>query len=270
MNEPNSSVANSGYLLDNRALETEQRFDSLAALFNPVTFRHLEMLGISEGWHCWEVGVGGPSVPRWLAARVAPSGHVLATDIDVRWAQEIGGDRVEVRRHDVANDDPPAAAFDLVHARLVLIHVPMREQALERMIAALRPGGWLLVEDFDPAMQRFACPDAYGPEQRLANKVRDGFRRLLAERGADLEFARRLPRLLRAAGLVEVQADAYIPLALPAGVELEKANVNQVRDQLIARGHATVGEIEEYLTALEARRLDVATAPLISVWGRHQ
>ena len=62
MNEPNLPVANIGYLLDNRALETEQRFDSLAALFNPVTFRHLETLGISQGWHCWEVGVGGPSV----------------------------------------------------------------------------------------------------------------------------------------------------------------------------------------------------------------
>jgi len=270
MNEPKPPVASSGYLLDNRALETEHRFDSLAALFNPVTFRHFEMLGIAEGWHCWEVGVGGPSVPLWLAERVAPAGHVLATDIDIRWAQEIGSDFVEVRRHDVANDDPPAEAFDLVHARLVLIHVPQREQALERMVAALRPGGWLLVEDFDPAMQRFACPDAYGPEQRLANKVRDGFRSLLVERGADLEFARRLPRLFRGAGLVEVHADAYIPLALPAGVELEKANVNQVRDQLIAGGHATVGEIEEYLTALEARRLDVATAPLISVWGRHQ
>jgi SAM-dependent methyltransferase len=267
MHEPNLSGGQSGYLLDNRALETEHRFDSLAALFNPVTFRHLEMLGISEGWRCWEVGVGGPSVPRWLAERVAPSGHVLATDIDVRWAQEIGSDHVEVRRHDVADDDPPEGPFDLVHARLVLIHVPQRERALEHMVAALRPGGCLLVEDFDPAMQRLACPDAYGPEQQLANKVRDGFRSLLVERGADLEFARRLPRLFRAAGLVEVEADAYIPLALPAGVELEKANVHQVRDQLIAGGHATNDEIETYLTALEAHRLDVATAPLLSVWG---
>src|ERR1700704_3941164 len=117
-------VGDSAYLLDNRAREAEQRFDSLSALFNPVTFRHIEMLGIGEGWRCWEVGVGGPSVPQWLAEHVGPSGHVLATDIDVRWAQEIGDDQVEVRRHDVANDDPPAEAFDLVHARLVLIHLP--------------------------------------------------------------------------------------------------------------------------------------------------
>ena len=50
---------------------------------------------------------------------MAPSGHVLATDIDVRWAKRIGGEHIEVRRHDVANDDPPEGAFDLVHALLV-------------------------------------------------------------------------------------------------------------------------------------------------------
>ena len=74
------------------------------------------------------------------------------------------------------------------------------------MAGALRRGGWLLIEDFDPTMQPFACPDDHGPKQQLANKVRDGFRVLLARRGADLEFGRRLPRLLRDAGLVDVAA----------------------------------------------------------------
>ena len=106
------------------------------------------MLGIREGWRCWEVGVGGPSVPQWLSARVGPSGHVLATDIDVSWASQVAGGNIDVRRHDVAVDDPPADAFDLVHARLVLIHVPQRDQALRRMVASVRAGGWLLIEDF--------------------------------------------------------------------------------------------------------------------------
>jgi SAM-dependent methyltransferase len=267
MTEP-APVGDSAYLLDNRAHEAEQRFDSLSELFNPVTFRHVEMLGIGEGWRCWEVGVGGPSVPQWLSARVGPSGHVLATDIDVSWASPIAGGNIDVRRHDVAADDPPTEVFDLVHARLVLIHVTQREQALMRMVASMRPGGWLLVEDFDPAMQPHGCPDEYGPEQVLANKVRAGFRVLLAQRGADLEFGRRLPRLLRDAGLVDVAADAYMPLALAAGTELEKANVNQVRDGLIAGGHASADEIDRHLAALESGRLDVTTPPLISAWGR--
>ena len=265
MPEPESP---GGYLLDNRASEAEQRFDSLAALFDPVTFRHFETLGISDGWNCWEVGAGGTSVLRRLAERVGSSGRVLATDLDTRWAAPAAGGIVEVRRHDVADDDPPEGPFDLVHARLVLIHVPLREQALQRMAATLAPGGWLLIEDFDPGMQPLACPDAYGPEQQLANKVRAGFRLLLAQRGADLELGRRVPRLMRGAGLVEVTADAYLALASPASIELEKANVKQVRDELLAGGHATADEVAAYLQCLDSGTIDIATAPLISTWGR--
>ena len=255
-------------MFDNRSSEAGRRFDSLAELFNPVTIRHFDALGIAAGWHCWEVGVGGPSVPEWLSSRVGPSGHVLATDIDVTWTHSLDGGNVEVRQHDVASDEGPPGVFDLVHARLVLIHVPQREVALERMAGALRPGGWLLIEDFDPAMQPLACVDIVGPDQQLANKVRAGVRALLAQRGADLEFGRRLPRLLREAGLAEVAADAFMPLALTAGSELEKANVNQVRESLIAGGHVTADEIDNHLRALDAKRLDVTTAPLISAWGR--
>ncbi|HEY0530993.1 MAG TPA: class I SAM-dependent methyltransferase [Actinoplanes sp.] len=53
------------------------------------------------------------------------------------------GGGYEVRRHDVAADPPPEpGTFDLVHARLVLVHVPDRARALATMAAALRPGGW--------------------------------------------------------------------------------------------------------------------------------
>ena len=266
--EPPLSSADTGYLFDNRASEAGQRFDSLAELFNPVTFRHLEALGIAAGWHCWEVGVGGTSIPEWLSSRVGPSGHVLATDIDVAWSQPLDAGNVEVRQHDVAADDAPQGVSIVVHARLVLIHIPQRDLALKRMARALRPGGWLLIEDFDPAMQPLACVDVVGLEQRLANKVRAGVRALLAQRGADLELGRRLPRLLREAGLVSVAADAFMPLALTAGSELETANVNQVREGLIAGGHVTAEEIDTHLQAVEAGRLDVTTAPLISAWGR--
>ena len=262
------SSSESGYLLDNRASDAGQRFDSLSALFNPVTFRHLDALGVAAGWRCWEVGVGGPSLPEWLSSRVGSSGHVLATDIDVTWTEHVAGGNVEIRQHDVAADEAPEGDFDLVHARLVLIHVPQRAVALERMVGALRPGGWLVIEDFDPTVQPLACIDVVGPEQELANKIRAGFRALLAQRGADLEFGRRLPRLLRDAGLVDVAADAFMPVALPAGSELETANVKQVREGLIAGGYVTAEEIDTHLRAVDAGRLDVTTPPLVSAWGR--
>src|SRR5450755_2393890 len=258
------------YLLDNKQAEAGQRFGALSALFSPSTFRHLERLGISPGWRVWEVGAGGPSVPGWLAARVGPDGYVLATDIDTSWLE--GGDAAgyDVRRHDVGTEPAPADGLDLVHARLVLVHVPDRERAIDSMIAALRPGGWLLLEEADPGLQELACPDAWGAPQLLANQLKRAFRVLLAERGADLAFGRTLPRRLRAAGLTHVEPDAYFPMGGPACSELERATVEQIRDGLVARGLATDAEIDQHLASVAAGQLDLATSPMVSAWGQRR
>ncbi|MFE3738233.1 class I SAM-dependent methyltransferase [Streptomyces sp. NPDC059134] len=257
-----------GYLLDNRRSEAGIRFGALSELFDPVTFRHVDRLGITAGMRCWEVGAGGPSVPLGLAERVGPGGAVVATDLDVSWTREVAGGVIEVIRHDVAAEPPPPGAFDLVHARLVLVHVTDRAEALRRMVRALRPGGALLLEDADPGLQPLLCPDESGPEQRLANRLRSGFRALMAARGADLAYGRTLPRLLREAGLDDVRADAYFPVTSPACAVLEAATVRQIRGLLVAEGLATDEEIDRHLANVTAGRLDLATAPMVSAWGR--
>ncbi|MER6124701.1 methyltransferase domain-containing protein [Streptomyces sp. NPDC001795] len=257
-----------GYLLDNRQAEAGRRFDALSALFDPTTFRHIESLGIGLGWRCWEVGAGGTSVISWLAKKVGPTGKVVATDIDTSWAASAARPPIEIRTHDVGAEEPPGEDFDLVHARLVLVHVTDRDRALRSMIKALRPGGRLLVEDADPQLQPLSSPDEYGPEQQLANRLRKGFRALLAERGADLSYGRRLPRLLREAGLERVEADAYFPIASPACADLESATVRQIRDELVSTGLATNEEIDRHLSHVASGAMDLATAPMISAWGR--
>jgi len=254
------------YLLDNQQVEAGQRFDALSVLFNPSTFRHTRALGLTAGWRVWEVGAGSPSVPAHFAAQVGPEGHVLATDIDTSW---LGGEQAtyEVRRHDVGLEPPPGC-FDLVHARLVLVHVAQRGQALASMVAALKPGGWLLLEEADPALQPLVCPDESGAEQELANRMKHGFRRLLAERGVDLAYGRKLPRLLRDAGLAQVQSDAYFPIGGQACTELERATIEQVRDRMIAAGIASETELEQHLSNVMSGRLDLATSPMVSAWGR--
>ncbi|WP_432832374.1 class I SAM-dependent methyltransferase [Dactylosporangium sp. CA-092794] len=259
-------TASGAYLLDNAQREAGDRFGAFAELFDPATFRRLDALGIAPGWRCWEVGAGGPSVPARLAARVGPAGRVLATDIDTAWLSEGAG--YEVLRHDVGVEPAPGDGFDLVHARLVLVHVPRRDAALAAMVAALRPGGWLLVEEADPALQPLACLDESGPEQRLANKLKRDFRTLMAQRGADLAFGRTLPGRLRAAGLTEIAADGYFPVTGPACDRLERATVEQIRGRLTAAGLATDEEIDRHLASVAAGRLDLATSPMISAWGR--
>ena len=250
------------YLLDNQQSSAGDRFAALATLFNPATFRHITALGLTGSWRCWEVGAGGPSVPSWLAAR---AGYVLATDIDVSWLPDSS---FEIRRHDVGVDPPPAGGFDLIHARLVLVHVPQRDAALAAMVSALRPGGWLLLEEADPSLQPLVCPDESGPAQRLANKLKHDFRTLMAARGADLAYGRTLPRILRSAGLLNVEADAYFPMTGPACTLLEQATIAQIRGQLVTAGLATDAEIDEHLANVATGALDLATSPMVSAWGR--
>jgi SAM-dependent methyltransferase len=258
-------VAPKRYLLDNQQAEAGERFDALAELFNPSTFRRMDALGLSRGWRVWEVGAGGPSVPSWIAAQT--QSYVLATDIDTAW---LDGENAsfDVRCHDIGTDPAPEHLFDLVHARLLLVHVPERENALSTMVGALRPGGWLFVEEADPGLQPLVCPDDFGPEQHLANTLKHAFRSLLSQRGVDLSFGRTLPRLLRAAGLLDVQSDAYFPMGGPACNALESATILQIRERLISGGLATPEEIEEHLENISSGRLDLATSPMVSAWAR--
>lgn len=255
-----------GYLLDNRQVEAGRRFAALSELFDAVTFAHMARLGVGDGWRCWEAGAGGASVAGWLAARVGDAGDVLATDIDLSWVPGDAPFRTAV--HELGRDPLPASDFDLVHARLLLVHVTDRERGLADLVRAVRPGGWLLLEEADTALQPLVCPDEVGEAEELANRLKSGFRRLMAGRGVDLALGRRLPRLLRTAGLVDVGADAYFPLSSPATAVLEVATVEQIRERLLQAGLASAGEIEQHLENVRAGRLDVATPPLVSSWGR--
>jgi SAM-dependent methyltransferase len=244
-----------GYLLDNARAEAGERFVWLADLFDGVTRGHFGRLGVRAGSRCWEVGAGGPA------------GHVLATDIDPSWLK--AGDGYEVRQHDVAADPPPEpGTFDLVHARLVLVHVPDRARSLATMAAALRPGGWLLAEDADTALQPLACLDDSGPAQRRANRLRDAVRELMTRRGADMRYGRTLPRALREAGLADVAASGFFPVGGLACDRLEAATIRHVRGELLAPGLADDAEIDAHLAAIYAGELDLTLAPLVSAWGR--
>ncbi|MHB8681557.1 MAG: methyltransferase domain-containing protein [Acidimicrobiales bacterium] len=258
---------NGGYLLANAAEGAARRLEVLSEIFDPWTRRHLDHVGLGPGWRCWEVGAGGPSLVAWLAERVGETGLVLATDIDTR-ALGTWGPPVQVLAHDVATDSPPEGPFDLVHARLVLVHVAERERALANMVSTLRPGGWLVLEEADPALQPLACIDPVTAEEQLANTVRAGFRTLMAGRDVDLAFGRTLPRRLRGAGLTDVGAESYFPVSLPACRDLELATMTVIGPRLVEEGVLSSDDVDRHVANVAAGRLDLAQPPLITAWGR--
>src|SRR3954469_12894650 len=258
------------YLFDNDARKAGGRSGALGSLFDPVTFRHLDDLGIGAGQRCWEVGAGGGSVVQWMANRVGPSGFVWATDLDVRWLKtNLQQPNVRISRHDLMRDDVLEDRFDAVHERLVLVHIPETIRAVERMVSALQPGGWLLVEDFDSEIGDGGFVDAYADVATLSSSIALAVRTLLNMRGADTALGSKLPHLLRAAGLVDVRADAYKAIEFgDAPRELIRANVVQVRDQLVERGLVAPDDLDRYIERLQDPSLRLTSPTLVSAWGR--
>jgi SAM-dependent methyltransferase len=260
--------ANSIYALDNAGKQAPARFDALAAMYDPVTIRHLENRGVSPGWHCLEIGGGGGSIAAWLAARVGPRGRVLVTDIDPRFLESLQVPNLEVRRHDIVNDPLPEAAFDLIHSRLVLLHLPEREKALTRMVAALKPGGWLVDEEFDASSM--PPNPAVNPGEVLL-KTLTASRQVMQDRGADDRgFARRLFSLMKANGLVQVAAEAYLSIwdfGSP-GLSLLRANFEQLRSNMIDAGYITKEEFDEDLKRLDDPNFMMPSPIMWTAWGR--
>ena len=137
------------YALDQSWYAERDRLTSLTALYDEGTVDLAVRLGLGPGWRCADVAAGTGTVARLFAERVGPGGRVLAVDVDTRFLEPLATDVVEVAQADVTVTPLPHGSFDLVHARLLLEHLPVRDRLLRELAAAVRPGGWLLVEDFD-------------------------------------------------------------------------------------------------------------------------
>ncbi len=133
-----------GYTLPHDLTGERQRLALMSALLDPMERAHIERLGVKPGWRCLELGAGNASISWIMAELVAPSGHVVASDIDVRYMADIKVAGLEVRRLDVTTDAIEHEACDFVVARALLHHLPDRKSALKRMVEAVKPGGVIL------------------------------------------------------------------------------------------------------------------------------
>src|SRR5437660_10611052 len=188
------------YLLDNAGREAPARFGALSAMFDTGTIRHLEERGVARGWQCWEVGGGGGSIATWLARRVGLAGRVLATDIDPRFLETLKVPNLAVRRHDIGSDPLAEETFDLIHARLVLVHLPQWRKVLQRLISVLKPGGWLLDEEFD---SESVPPEPSTSPGEICLTTDEAMAQLMRDRGFDRYYGRLLFVRFRALGLTE-------------------------------------------------------------------
>jgi len=256
-----------GYVFDNAEQQAQQRMAALPALYDPGTIRHLTQLGVGEGWRCLEIGAGGGTIARWLSERVGPTGRVLATDLDTRFLENLRLPNVEVRKHNIESDPLPQNAFDLIHLRLVLVHLLSRDRVLQALVGALRSGGWLLAEEFDSLSM---TPDASVNPAETSLEADVVFREVMVARGLDLRYGRLLPSRFRQIGLVDVGAEGRVPLWRGGGYGgiLMRANLEQLREDILATGRITQDQFERDLARLDDEEFVRPSSVMWAAWGR--
>jgi ubiquinone/menaquinone biosynthesis C-methylase UbiE len=256
-----------GYAYDHAWKEERVRLAGLESALDPGTREHLVRLGVGSGSRCLEIGAGGGAVALWLAERVAPDGKVVATDLETDFleGEAAAYPTLEVLRHDITAEELPTG-FDLVHARWLLEWLPDKRQALQRMTAALRPGGWLLAEEPDfVTIYEAAEPPA------LRHVVRAAMHQLETSSPIDVEYGRRLLDDLSAVGLVDVAGEGRCPLVrggTPPAAHFLRLTIEKLKPALLADNAVTEAEFAEAVTALEDPSITIVMPMTVAGWGR--
>ncbi len=249
----------------------EQRLGILESIRDSGTIRRMKELGVCPGWRCLEVGAGRGSIARWLAEYVGSTGHVVATDIDLRFLERIRASNLEVRLHNVCEEDFEPSAYDLVHCRALLIHLPRPEEALARMAKAVRSGGWLFVEEGDYGSFGSVDPTYPGAAEfdRSTRVIWD-----IAQAAGVMRpyFGRRIPGLIERLGFENSEYEGTVELHRGkdpiARFWSLGGRIPGPRERLIAAGVQTREQLDHVLHMYDDPSFEFVSAIAFTAWAR--
>jgi len=240
-------MGDSSYVFDGTAHAAElERLRTLERIFDPGTHRLLGAMGATTGARCLEVGAGAGSIATWLADTVGPTGHVLAVDVSARFLGTAARANLQVREGDIRTTRLEPASFDVVHARFVLIHLPQAMDALGAMLACLKPGGALVLEEPDFSSAR-AFTGSFEQRRGFGN-VNRAIEAMFRQGRMDHGFGARLPGLVQARGLTDlvVENDAPIVRGGAPHATMMAMSTAQLREKYLATGLVSEEDLAGY------------------------
>ena len=263
------------YLLGYRAAE-QDRLGLQALKLADDSMWLFERVGVSAGQHVVDVGCGPRGCLDLLAALVGPTGTVVgiepSEDAADRARTFVAAQRlsnVEVRVGDGRKTGLDRDAFDAVMTRLVLVNVPRPEELVAEAVAIARPGGVVAYHEVAWPLQ------AFDPPLAAWDRLYEMFVAHAELHGVDLFVGRRLARLLREHGLLDVEANA-ISRIYPIGHARRMLAVDfiaNLRDRFIDEGLVEVDELDALTAALLQHLEDPNTMVIsnlfIQAWGHN-
>jgi ubiquinone/menaquinone biosynthesis C-methylase UbiE len=257
------------YAFDHEWQQERQRLAAIETWLDPGTIRHLSDRGVGPGWRCLEVGGGGGSIAAWLADQVGPSGHVLATDLSTRFLETLDRPNLQALRHDIVRDPLPVADFDLAHTRLVLAHLSDRTAGLDRIVAALKPGGWLLVEEMD--FVSVALDSSTDPATAaLFEKALTAHHQVMRAHSMDPFYGRSAFSELRTHGLSAPGSEGRVFCwgGGSPGTTAWRLTFERLHDEMIATDLITPDELATVIRLFDDPSTTLLSQATVAVWGQ--
>ena len=263
-----------GYVLS-RTSEEYRRLVKQARFWAEATERSLVKAGLGPGMRALDVGCGPGEVMRTMARLVGPGGAVTGIDIDAK----IGAEAMTV----LSAEDPsiyrfepfdlhngakaPGAPYDLIFSRLVIFHMPDQPAMLRRLWDWVKPGGALLIMDYDLMPTRSEPP--VPAMQQATTLIRQAFR----AGGRDIEIGFRMPAHFVSAGLGApdgCEVASFILDATSAAMMLKMllVSLRPIIDRFALADEETLAKIDAELSALQPGQAFSRWPDMTATWKR--
>ena len=251
------------YVLPHAIIGERQRLLQMSSLLDPLDLACFARLGVRPGWRCLELGCGNGSISKALAERVAPTGHVVASDIDLTHIAGLQAPCLEVRRIDILHDIIEKGSYDFVVARALLHHLKPARTALERMVVALKPGGVLL--SIEPDM--LPCTVA---EPFAMHTFWQAWLKWSAEAGIDYFVGRKIPAWLDSLGLEGIAGEGHSAHfnGGSAWATYWMETMTNLRPSLLKTGYITEKMLDEFHNFYMDPHHWTSVITLTANWGR--
>ena len=170
----------------------------------------LHRVSVPAGGTALDLGCGPLGVLDLLGSAVGPAGRAIGIDNEPRMIAharrtlaELGLTNAEVALGDAGHTGLADNSIDFAHERLVLINHPAPRDVVAEMARVVRPGGWMALQEVDA--ESWTCE----PRHPAWDELYLAFVQAFVSTGRDPAVGRRLPALLRDAGLADVSLDVH-------------------------------------------------------------